>query len=943
MTIALPKGPNRVPGRRLAEGLGWFAAYVGSGLAALWLQHGASPAFWYPPVAVGIAVLVRGGPGRWPIVLAGDLVISWLQYGPSPGPVLVVSTMTVVECVVPAWLFRRMDLDPSLRRGVRTLPLIAVFAVVGSLASATLGSLALRQLPQAPAITWSSWFVWWAGDAVTTITILPAILVGLDRSPSEAKASRRHPLERVALFAATALLGLRRLLPFAELAQVLDSVTLGFAPALWAATRFDRRATACVVAVYGVMSAIVHRAVWEQGAHRIFDVPADLVVRQGNLALVAIASMMVVHAITQEREARQSQQALMRELREREAHLRFAQRAAASGSWEEDPASGEMLCSDMFYELAGLDDRGGPVTQAAFERAVHPESVPTLRRFRDAVHAGVAHAELTLRLADRGGREVWHAMRIERVERAGRVTIVGTLTDVSELVRRRAESEQLARIVSSVADGIVTLDREGTILSANAAAATLFGLGGDRSLVGRRITDWIHGQGQGRVVEELHKVFAGVVIEPRPGELRRADGRTLPVRVSLAPLHDVRGRIVAATVVIGDLTPIRRLEEQLVQAQKLAAVGRLTGGIAHDFNNLLTVLMGFSELVRARVANDRVARNDIEQVVRAAERAAALTQRLLAFSRRQPRNSEPLEMDRLIGEIVPTMQRLVGETVHLEFRAGAPGARVMLDPTQLEQVLLNLVVNAHDAMPGGGRVQLETARVTVEAERRAREPDLPAGPVVTLSFADTGSGMDPETRARIFEPFFTTKESGRGTGLGLSTVQAIVRENEGAIRVQSEPGKGTTFRLFFAELPGVASPTPPRSPEPEPPGGTESVLVVEDDALVRDFLFTCLGGAGYPVQVATTAEQGIAVLESGEARVDLVVTDIVLPNASGLELVRRARELRPGIPVLMISGYSEALFEGRLAERVLGKPFTREALLLAVRGALQEPGPRASA
>jgi PAS domain S-box-containing protein len=478
------------------------------------------------------------------------------------------------------------------------------------------------------------------------------------------------------------------------------------------------------------------------------------------------------------------------------------------------------------------------------------------------------------------------------------------------------------------------VDRGHRIRTWNASAERLFGWSAEDA-IGRSFMELVPESRRAVKMGRLHRAFEGERLEIEFGELRSADGRTLHLSMSFSPVRDASGAIVEAAILCGDLSRQRELEDQLLQAQKMEVVGRLAGGIAHDFNNMLTAILGFSELLRPRVAQDAEATQSVEQVVLAAERASSLTQRLLAFSRRRPRAAEHLDVDQMLQRLVPLFRRLLGEDLELEVRSRAPGAHVVMDPTQFEQVLLNLVINARDAMPLGGRIVIETKRLPDDPARPALDPGLPGGATVLIRVTDTGVGMDAATRARIFEPFFTTKEAGRGTGLGLSTVLAIVQEMHGAIRVQSAPGQGTSFSVHLPESETAMSAPTVRSGPPGAIEGAERVLVVEDEPLVRDFLVACLGSSGYQVEVAGSAEQALEWALERELPFDLLVSDIVLPRLSGVELAGRLREVRLALPVLFLSGYGEALFEGRLPGQLLSKPFTRDSLLAAVREVLE--------
>jgi PAS domain S-box-containing protein len=398
------------------------------------------------------------------------------------------------------------------------------------------------------------------------------------------------------------------------------------------------------------------------------------------------------------------------------------------------------------------------------------------------------------------------------------------------------------------------------------------------------------------------------------------------------PVRDAQGRVYRIAGVAEDITQRRSLEEQFRQAQKLEAVGRLAGGVAHDFNNLLTAINGYSELALRQVDTGSPLRSPLEEVQRAGQRAADLTRQLLAFSRRQVLQPKVLDLNALIAGTEKMLRRLIGEDVELAVAASPRLGRVFADPGQLEQVVMNLVLNARDAMPEGGTITIETADVELPPAA-AESIGLPAGSYVTFRVVDTGHGMDPETRARIFEPFFTTKEAGKGTGLGLSMVYGIVRQSDGAVLCHSEPGRGTSFSIY---LPLVAAPVEAQaSAAADLPGGRERILLVEDEAAVREITRELLEASGYFVLVASDARQALA-LAAGASPPDLLLSDIVLPGLSGPQLAERLSASSPGLRVLFISGYAAEALGTHLPAGMdlLAKPFTRDALLRRVREVL---------
>ena len=382
----------------------------------------------------------------------------------------------------------------------------------------------------------------------------------------------------------------------------------------------------------------------------------------------------------------------------------------------------------------------------------------------------------------------------------------------------------------------------------------------------------------------------------------------------------------------------KNLEEQLRQVQKMEAIGRLAGGIAHDFNNLLTVISGYSEIVLSTLSAEDPMRESIQAISDAGVRAASLTRQLLTFSRQRELEPRVLNLNEVVREVERMLRRLIGEDVLLTSVLDPAIHNVKIDPALFEQVLMNLAVNARDAMPTGGKLTIETCNVNWDRDYAATHPQIQTGPYVMLAVTDTGSGMPPEARTRIFEPFFTTKEKGKGTGLGLSTVYGIVKQSGGYVMVQSEEGRGTTFQIYLPRVEGVAEKhTAPVAHAAL--GGTETVLLVEDEESVRQLVRETLAAKGYRVVEAENGESGMAAAARHDGKIDLVITDVVMPGMGGRELVKQLAQTRPQTKVLYLSGYTEdaILSEGTIESGAafLQKPFTLQNLSRKVREVLE--------
>jgi PAS domain S-box-containing protein len=511
------------------------------------------------------------------------------------------------------------------------------------------------------------------------------------------------------------------------------------------------------------------------------------------------------------------------------------------------------------------------------------------------------------------------------------------------LARALRESEERYRLlIDSIGDAVFLMDLDDRIVFANRRAVDLTGYH-EAELLGRSALTLLTPEGAREVGTRLAASRDGAGVAPvHDVRLVRQDGRKLWVDVTLSSVLK-ESRVVGRLGVLHDTTEKKHLEDQLRQSQKMEAIGRLAGGVAHDFNNLLAVIMGYSDLLRSALGRrDRLAR-DVEEIRRASERATALTQQLLAFSRNQILQPQIVEVNALVGNMAEMLRRLIGEDVELELRLDPEAGRVSGDPGQLEQVLMNLAVNARDAMPRGGRLTLETQAVELDAAYVESSPGCAPGPHVRLAIHDTGCGIPPEVQAHLFEPFFTTKEPGRGTGLGLSTVYGIVKQHHGHIEVESQVERGTTFRIHLPRVEAEAGTEARPAGSRGQPGGTETIVVVEDESALRDLIGRILEHSGYTVITAADGLEALEAIKAHDGGIDLVITDLVMPRLGGRELAARLRDSHPKTRVLYLSGYSaesvEKPGEPSPDARLLQKPFTPAALLQATREVLDGPPP----
>jgi PAS domain S-box-containing protein len=518
--------------------------------------------------------------------------------------------------------------------------------------------------------------------------------------------------------------------------------------------------------------------------------------------------------------------------------------------------------------------------------------------------------------------------------------------------KSREQAQFLGSILDGMSEGMVVIDQGANVLVWNAAATRVVG----PSPAGLPLEQWAQHFGLVRTARQnqvpvaeapLARALRGEVVDEYDMRLGQTDGQGGRwVTGTAQPMRDEQGQVLGAIAVFRDVTQQKQAEldlsaseAQLRHAQKMDAVGQLAGGIAHDFNNLLTVICGYSSFALKAIPSGNPAQADIEEVLNAGQRAATLTRQLLAFSRRQVLAPRRLDLNAVVHASWQMLRRLIGENVDFSVVYGANLGMVLADPGQLDQVILNLVVNARDAMPRGGKLTLETANAELD-ERYAREHvGARAGSYIRLQVTDTGVGMTPEVQARIFEPFYTTKDMGRGTGLGLSTVYGIIEQSEGHIQVSSVLGEGTTFIIYLPRASAVeASAAPAAVDKSSVPRGTETILLVEDEMPVRNLARQILTRLGYKVLVASDGVEAIEVQARHEGPIHLLISDVVMPRLSGGELARRLHERLPALPVVFFSGYAaDASLDTRFLKgepTVISKPFTEEELGRTAREAL---------
>ena len=654
---------------------------------------------------------------------------------------------------------------------------------------------------------------------------------------------------------------------------------------------------------------------------------------QGNV----VAAVGIVVDVTEQRLAERSVQAS-------DERFRLVARATNDVIWDWDLRSNSLVWNDAVETVFGHRQFTIRPHVDWWYDHLHPQD-------RDEVVAGIH------KIIDEGGSSWSDQYRyrredgtyaivmdrgyVSRDSTGTAVRMIGTMTDVTEKTRSEAAIRFQAQLLNAVQQAVVATDPSGTVIFWNKFAEALYGWTADEA-VGKRI--------QELTPAPFMREHAADIVERTAaggswtGEflIQGKSGKAFPALLTSSPIRDDKGNILGLVGVSIDLTDRRSLEEQFRQSQKMDAVGRLAGGVAHDFNNLLTVIRLNTEIIIEGLDPSDPRAEDVKQIRSAADRASALTRQLLAFSRKQILQPRVLDLNTVVTSLEPMLQRLIGEDITI---SAAPGARgyVVADPGQLEQVLVNLVVNARDAMPEGGRITIETMNTELDENYSSEHSPVIPGRYIALTVGDTGIGMDKVTKEHAFDPFFTTKEAGKGTGLGLATVYGIVKQSGGYVWIYSEPGLGSTIKVYLPEVSAAAAFTSAVENTGTPrvaARGSETILLVEDEDAVRSLTCRILQKQGYRVLTAEDGRAAMHIATREEGPIDMVLTDIVMPGLNGRGLVEKLTGIRPTIKSLYMSGYTDDDIVRRgfvePSRSFLQKPFTSEVLIQTVRKVLDE-------
>ena len=630
-------------------------------------------------------------------------------------------------------------------------------------------------------------------------------------------------------------------------------------------------------------------------------------------------------------------------LSESEARFRSFFELPLAGCFVTVPGKTGIAANKRMSEMLGYSAE--ELRHMSWTPIMHPDDLEKSRRDYERLKANEIEGYVSERRCIRkDGSVMWveTAVGCVRDKDGSALQICGHGRDITE--RKNAEEalqkaeEDYQTIFDRSVSGIICVTTEGKILAANPALARIAGYDSPAELMANVNTHRLW-RNELRRMELIRRVEQSEVVHGYEFEVLRRDGSLIWVSASARKISDGDGKTLYYEAFIDEITARKRLEEQLAQAQKMEAVGRLAGGIAHDFNSILGIIIGYADLILTDAEVSAGVSQSVSEIRDAANRAADVTRQLLAFSRKQVLQAQVLDLNVVVREAATMVGRLLGEHVELVLSLAPESCMVEIDPTGLHRIILNLAANARDAMPNGGKLTIETARVTLDNAFEPGRHSIPAGDYTILAMSDTGVGMDTETQKHLFEPFFTTKQAGSGTGMGLATVYGIVQQSSGYILVNGELGQGATFKIY---LPRVESGKPHIESRPMPsiPRGNETVLLVEDNARLRMITAKLLRNLGYRVMGAQNASEAIAIADAHPEPLDLLVTDVIMPGMNGQELADVLSSRHPALKILFISGYTDTIVGDQISSRgavFLQKPFSRGDLATKLREALAKP------
>ena len=890
------------------------------------------------PSGISLAALLLRGTDRWPGVAVGAFLSAGLSDWHWPSAVAA-SAYATGEVLLAITLLRWGGPFDRTLQNVGTVLRFVASATVAAAVTALVGAFNLTVLsPDAGGNYGETWLTFWVGDAMAMLTVTPTLLVWAGsrvRFPG-----RRRRVEFAALLASAFIVGK---LVFGQQAWpvhvVLPVAYTSFPLMVWSAFRFGQPGVTAVTTIIATLALVGSGSGSGPFAQALTRIEAVLVA--GFMSVVGVTALMLA-ALVHERSRAQSER--------RASEVRFR------AFMQHSPAIAFMKSSDGRYVF------GNPAWAAQFGEPADtllgrsdfdlwPEE--TASRFQDSDRKALMSRQpielIQFGPSHDGTHQWWTTLKFLIEQDSSPPLIGGIAIDITPRMRAeqalRASEDRYRSLVELAGSVIVVVDENGLITEFNREAETFFGQARADALNRSYVDCCVAEPNRAAVAADLSRIRAGEPLQGRESPFVQRDGTHKSFLWNATRLTDGGGASPQLLVIGQDISELRRLEHQLLLAQRMEGIGRLAGGIAHDFNNLLTAILGHAEMAQDDVAPTDPARGNIAEITRAAQRAADLTRQLLAFARRQIIEPRIVDLNGLVLNVDRMLRRLLGEDVELVTVQDPDLWRVRIDPGQFEQVLVNLAVNARDALPTGGTLVIETRNVHLDDEFARQHTTVQPGAHVLLAVSDTGVGMDAEVLAHIFEPFFTTKDVGKGTGLGLATCYGIVKQNRGSIWVDSERDIGTTFRIYLPRAEATIPAIEPAEPlVADQPGGSETVLLVEDEVLVRNLAADALRRNGYQVLSASTGLEALDLAGQVLHPIDVLVTDVVMPQMGGEQLAVRMLSERPTLKVLFISGYTDlaVLQNGMLVPgtALLQKPFTPGQLVHRVRQLLDtDPGP----
>ncbi len=870
----------------------------------------------------------------WWGVAAGAWVFTLVRGTPFGFLTVATAVGNTVGAVLCAYLLERfVGFQNSMERTRHATGFILFACLLGTTVNAAFNVLGLCYAGQVPFDQlFSNVLTWWVPNAMGVLVVTPIILAW--SSPSSLRLEGRGGLE-----AACCGLGLilgTQLSFNSWFAYGVETYPLAYLPypfLVWAALRFGQRGG--TTATFVVAGLAIHELLHHRGPFYAGNDKTSLMLIGCYIGVVAVGNLLLA-AASIEREV------AVRRTRESECRYRGVVEDQTDLICRFTPDGTLVFVNQAYCRFQGKTRQQLLGTSFFPTLAEQDREIPLQQFARLTPSDPIQAFDSKLLLGN--GKLVWQQCAVRALfDETGRIR---EFQAVVEDITRRKQSEEALRlgeerfraILHSMVDGVIVLDDQGAVTLFNPAAERIF-----LRQAGQVLNQSIRHLFAPDEWQKYDDYLARNLGENPPKVIEvnalRSNGSPLPIDLAVSEIS--RGGVLMLIVIVRDISERRKLEEQYRQSQKMEAVGRLAGGIAHDFNNLMQAILGYSNLLDRRLAPGDPNHETVERIQKSLAHASSLTRQLLAFSRKQVLKPKLLALNSVVADMTHLLQRVLGETIQLEMKLAEPVPFIRADPGQMEQLILNLAINARDAMPQGGTLDIQTSNVTFTEPKTFSSGLLPPGSYALLSISDTGCGMSAEVQAHLFEPFFTTKDTGKGTGLGLSNVYGVVKQTGGEITVTTAVGRGTTFNIYLPRFDG-------RTIEEESThlihatgGGHETVLLVEDEELVRMMLQEVLKAAGYVVIDARHGAEALTIADQHQGPIHLLITDMTMPGFSGSELARRLTEKRPDLRVLFISGYTdqEAAQWGKLNQPVqfLQKPFHPDALLAKARGILDRP------